>query len=88
MPYISPTRRLRYDDYENLQLPENGGDLSYVISRLIARYTEGHELRYDTIAEVRSALVGALGEYDRVVADPYEDRKRKDNGDIWGTLTQ
>lgn len=86
MPYIAKTRRPQYDAYE-LPPPENGGDLNYVVSRIIARFTEYRGLNYETITQVRGALNGALGEYDRLIAYPYEDQKRTMSGDVWGTLT-
>lgn len=86
MPYIDPKWRKAYAKYE-LQPPDNGGELNYVISRLIARYTEYHGLSYNVITQVRGALLGSMHEFDRLVADPYEDKKRADNGDVWGSLT-
>ena len=85
MPYILPVERTLLEIYE-LKPPETGGQLNYIISRLIARYTEYHKLRYDVITEVRGAVLGALHEYERLVADPYENSKREENGDVWGTL--
>lgn len=85
MPYIEEGRRARYDIYE-LQPPETGGDLNYVISRLLARFTEYHGLSYDTIAKARDAASGALDEYNRCVAHPYEELARQRNGDIWEIL--
>ena len=85
MPYISRTRRSLYDNYE-MHPPDTAGDLNYVVSRLIARYTEYRGLSYTTITEVRGALMGAMHEYDRLIADPYEDQKMTDNGSVWGKL--
>lgn len=85
MPYISRDLRQKYECYE-LMPPDSGGELNYVISRLIARYTEYHNLSYDTITQVRGALSGSLGEYNRLVAYPYEDSKRIENGCVWGPL--
>lgn len=86
VPYIAKDRRERYANYEQMP-PETGGDLNYVVSRIVARYTEYHGLSYGTITEVRGALMGALDEYNRLVAHPYEDVKRDLNGDVWGILT-
>lgn len=85
MPYVAPERRPQYDRYEQMP-PENGGDLNYVICRLVARYTEYHGLKYDVIASVRDALGGALNEYNVRVADPYERKKESENGTVWGSL--
>ena len=68
--------------------PETGGDLNYVISRLITRYVEYHGLSYDVITEVRGATEGSFHEFQRCVADNYEESKRSKNGDVWGSLTE
>ena len=85
MPYIAPERRTKYVRYEQSP-PETGGDLNYVISRLLARFTEYHGLSYTTIAQARDAASGALDEYNRCVAHVYEEQARQKNGDIWGIL--
>ena len=84
MPYIHPVKRPLYDGYETQIVPEGGGDLNYVIARLLCRYTEFYGLSYGTIATVREAASGALDEYNRCVAHPYEQKKREENGDVWG----
>jgi hypothetical protein len=68
--------------------PENGGDLNYVISRLITRYVEYRGLSYDVITEVRGATEGSFHEFQIWVADPYERRKRAENGCVWGSLAE
>lgn len=66
--------------------PDTGAELNYIIARLLARFTEYHGLSYNTITEVRGAVRGSLGEYERLVAEPYEEKKRHIQGDIWGSL--
>ena len=87
MPYIHPAKRSLYDGYETQIVPEGGGDLNYVIARLLCRYTEFYGLSYNTITEVRGACLGAWHEYERCVADKYEEQKREGSGDVWGSLT-
>lgn len=86
MPYIPQERRERLERF-NVMPPDSGADLCYVISNLVASYTEYRGLNYGIITEVRGALAGTLDEYNRLVAHPYEDKKRDENGDIWGILT-
>mgnify|MGYP001572810872 CR=1 FL=1 len=86
MPYTEQQCRELYGGYEDLPTPADGADLNYVICRLLARFTQRHGLRYNVIAQARDAASGALHEYNRVVADPYEEGKRQLNGCVWGVL--
>lgn len=86
MPYTEQQRREIYAAYEDLPIPFDGADLNYLFCRLLARFTERHGLCYSVIAQARDASSGSLHEYNRIVADPYEEGKRKSNGCVWGVL--
>lgn len=83
MPYLPQEKR----DELRFRLPETGAELNYVIynhvKRLLAhrRRIKG-TLRYDDYAEVLAAIEGAKGEYLRHDMEPYEDRKREENGPV------
>lgn len=86
MPYILPNRR---SALEPLGDPiETPGELTFVLTRVIQKYIgwsgqSEERLSYLMITEILGALEGTKLEfYQRVVA-PYEERKRKENGDVY-----
>lgn len=81
MPYIDA--QAKEELVRNLRDPENVGELNYCITRLIRDYWE-HNQRYQSINDVLGALEGAKLEFYRRVAEPYEDRKIQQNGDVYG----
>jgi hypothetical protein len=85
VPYIEPDLRKSLDCYE-LQPPNTGAELNYIVCRLLTRFTEFKGLRYATLAEATSAVQGALDEFKRVVVGPYEENKRQTSEHIWGLL--
>jgi hypothetical protein len=87
MPYILKADRDKYDESIaalSLNLQDAGdkcGDITYVLYRLVADVFDTNPC-YQTIAEIRAALVGTLSEFDRRYAFPYEDKKIRLNGDV------
>lgn len=79
MPYITNKERQGLADGCH---GANAGQLNYLITILIHKYLNGHELNYQTINDIVGALEGAKVEFQRRIVAPYEDRKIKDNGDI------
>ena len=80
MPYIPQEKR------ENLVLPPlpymDAGDLNYVITKLVLKWTE-----YAPCYAIFNAAIGVLEcakqeLYRRMVA-PYEDQKCAENGDVY-----
>ena len=81
MPYILVKRR---DDIVNAgDLPGNAGELNYKLTRICLEYLHTHSLKYSTINDIVGALEGAKLEFYRRVASPYEDKKIKENGDVY-----
>ena len=79
MPYIKKDRR---------QTAESGGmktcgELNYYITDLICLYMYEKGLSYQSINDVIGALEGAKTEFYRRVAEPYEDKKIEENGDVY-----
>ena len=80
MPYLPEDRRLRLRTGAKLGKP---GDLEYLITVQLVEYLRGQGLSHQTIAEIRGVLSGALSEFNRRVAFPYEDKKIRENGDAY-----
>lgn len=84
MPYITEDdKRQAADDYRDNVGPKNAGVLTYEFQETILEYLYRHGLRYQQIAEVLGALEGAKLDFIKRVVDPYEDRQKKANGDVW-----
>lgn len=84
IPYIDQDIRDWLDSTDVPQaMPKKGGELNYVITLKIIEYVGVRGLNYETIEQVRAALYGALTEFDRRVAFPYEDRAILRNGDVY-----
>ena len=80
MPYIPQNRREEVAHTGEYQTP---GELNYEISFLLNEYIKQHGLSYSTINDIVGALEGAKLEFYRRVAAPYEEKKIKDNGDVY-----
>ena len=83
MPYIKKEDRERFDDLFRDLLPENAGELNYVISVLCNEYLHSRGIRYQNINEVIGVLECMKLEFYRRVASPYEDTKIEENGDVY-----
>lgn len=81
MPYIPQEDRVRLN--EKSIIPNNVGELNYMITDLISHYFEAHGSRYQQINDVIGALEGAKLEFYRRVAVPYEESKIEENGDVY-----
>jgi hypothetical protein len=81
MPY------LKHDEREALKITvprmEDVGELNYVLTQVIKAYVGQSALRYWVINDVMGALECAKLEFFRRVAIPYENIKRKENGDVY-----
>jgi hypothetical protein len=79
MPYIDDESR------ENLLhfYPEKSGELNYVITKIIIEYLENKGRSYQHMNDIMGALEAAKLEFYRRVVAPYEDQKRKENGDVY-----
>lgn len=62
------------------------GELNRAITKVIIKYLHDQKLRYQTINDIVGALDCAKLEFYRRVATVYEDKKIKDNGDIYGDI--
>jgi len=80
MPYIAKDARERLAGGAAVEKP---GELNYAISRICDRYLASRGLSYQVINDVVGALECAKQEFYRRVAAPYEDRKIRENGDVY-----
>jgi hypothetical protein len=80
MPYIQKETR------EGLEMghdrPQNAGELNFLITIIIKDYFDDKG-GYQSINDIVGALEGAKLEFYRRVAAPYEDKKVKENGDVY-----
>lgn len=84
MPYIKKEDRVEL--YKGQRVARNAGELNFVVTTICMKYLDGHgceELSYAKINEVVGALECAKLELYRRAAAPYEDEKRKENGDVY-----
>lgn len=83
MPYIKTRRRSDLHTYEQSDIPEVAGELNYLFTEIIVDYLQTKGLSYQTGNDVLGALDACAREfYDRVMR-PYEDKKIKENGDVY-----
>lgn len=88
MPYIIATERPQFDRLLHTlarRIADNPGHLNYCITRLVDDlWTTRPE--YKTAALITGVLVNVKDEFTRRLVVPYEEGKRLDNGDVFGTL--
>lgn len=80
MPYIAQYKR---DELNDGVPPMNVGSLNYVLTKLILRYLRNRCLSYETCNEIVGVLDNVKDEFKRRVQYPYEDKKKKENGDVY-----
>lgn len=80
MPYVERHRR---QALLAGAVPATAGELNFLISDLAGKYVARKGLRYAVLAQVTAALNDAKAEFERRVVAPYEDTKRKENGDVY-----
>lgn len=90
MPYITKgLRRFLESTLENMvkdlklvARDERAGTLNYVITKLIVKLY-GENIRYNDIAEITGVLENVKQEYYRRVAAEYENKKCRENDDVY-----
>lgn len=81
MPYIEEARREYLHDGK--RLPEHPGELNYVITQHCIEFLDRYGFDYAGINAVVGVLECVKQEFYRRIASPYEEQKRKDNGDVY-----
>jgi hypothetical protein len=84
MPYLaSKKRRAELADALKPVKLADGAEFNYVICHLADRFVGEHGLQYHTLEEIKGAIFGAVAEFHDRVVRPYEDIKRRENGDVF-----
>ncbi len=89
MPYITrPERSFLSSSIHNMinalnEAEFKKGALNYTITRLVHAYLMFHGTRYDTLSDITGVLNDVKTEFERRIIAPYEDKKIKENGDVW-----
>lgn len=80
MPYVEQNKRHRAETYG----AHTAGELNYLLTCCVDDYMKNHGMSYASMNDVIGALEGAKLEFYRRVVVPYEDKKMKENGDVYG----
>ena len=84
MPYIKKEKQKNIDDALDHVILDNldDGELNYTITKLCHWFILDHGLSYFSLVRVMGCLICVIFELYRMVAVPYENRKRMKNGPI------
>lgn len=81
MPYIKSIEKVRLADPNR---PMFGpGELNYKLTCLTLEYLEFHGVSYQILNDIVGALENCKLEFYRRVVLPYENKKIKQNGDVY-----
>lgn len=80
MPYLAAAQKAAVDAGVP---PIAAGELNYLLTRECLRYLKRNGLSYASLNDVVGALVAAKDEFTRRVVVPYEESKRKKNGEVY-----
>jgi hypothetical protein len=83
MPYLRADQKLRLDAKHNYPIPQTPGELNYLITRAIQEYLGLYTPSYEKLNSAIGALECAKMELYRRMVAPYEDKKIKENGDVY-----
>lgn len=79
MPYVKPLQRLELLS----RAPKDAGELNYVLTKALCAYLDARGESYQTHCEIAGVLTGLIQEWTRRKVNPYEDKKCKENGDVF-----
>jgi hypothetical protein len=83
MPYIKQEDRKKFVDSFMLSGAFTPGELNYQITRVLLEYWNASSRNYQAINDIVGVLEGAKLEFYRRLVVPYEDKKIKENGDVY-----
>jgi hypothetical protein len=81
MPYIPADRR--HEIFVEGEAPRNAGELNFVITMICFDYLNNQGLSYDTLNAIAGVLSNLDKEWYRRLTAPYEDKKIRENGDLF-----
>ncbi len=82
MPYVTDIDKCFFEVSLN-RVPRNSGGLNYQLTLVVLEYLHDNGLSYDTCNDIVGALDNCKDEFRRRVQHPYEDKKIKENGDVY-----
>ena len=80
MPYIVESDR---NEVKSGRPPQTAGELNYILSITIKDYLDRKGTSYTVLNEIVGVIESVKVEFNRRVMTPYEDKKIKENGDIY-----
>jgi len=84
MPYIKAKDRKKFSDAYHLGAKaKKAGELNYIFSKVFRGYLDTNGANYSAMNDILGACDGATREFYRRIVVPYEEKKKKDNGDIY-----
>ena len=83
MPYVTEDIR---KSLEAGRFPTEAGELNYLITKLCDAFLMKTCLSYKNINQVIGALECAKLEMYRRIAAPYEDKKSRENGEVYVSI--
>ena len=87
MPYIKEKDRNEINKLQFIDIiPQNGGELQWIIAELIHAYIMDKGLNYQHCQDMMGALAGAQAEFYREVVAPYENIKKLENGRVYDPI--
>lgn len=81
MPYIEPHRRVILNNHDDN--PQTIGEMNYLITRQIQFWLKGRKESYTNYNEVMGMLECIKQEFWSRAVRPYEEKKKKENGDVY-----
>lgn len=81
MPYIS--KEAREEILSHFRGAHTPGELNFEITTDILRYLKREKISYARFNEVMGVLACVQGELYRRMIAPYENKKKKENGEIF-----
>ena len=84
MPYIEDEKRRKELLSSGAEgIPQNVGELNYKVTMLCKQYLRWKEESYQTYNDILGVLTAVTQELYRRKIAPYEDKKIKENGDVY-----
>lgn len=80
MPYITEHRKNNLLPHAKV---ETVGELNYMFTIMAIKYLEDRELSYENLNAIMGAFDSAAKEFYRRVVVPYEEKKMRENGDVY-----
>ena len=87
MPYVDTIARNQLIVQERPRPPRTAGELNFVITSLLDEHILLNGCSYDTLNKIVGVLECAKLELYRRIIAPYEDRKCRENGDVYSGVS-